>query len=123
MQTPRRFKYVVRFLGGPGSSCSLPTSGAGTSLKVTRRITSLTPLKGVLLPSLKITMQILLSGPRSGNVGLGFQRVYHLWTYALHPVPRAKPFPPLLHDQLILCVWALWFVVLPHRNKQMATPS
>ncbi|MEQ2238637.1 hypothetical protein ILYODFUR_035244 [Ilyodon furcidens] len=35
------------------------------SLKVTHRITCLTPFKGVLLLSLKITMQILLFGPRS----------------------------------------------------------
>lgn len=72
---------------------------------------------------LKITMQILLSGPSSGDQGLSYQHIYHLWTYALHPVPPAKSSPPLLHYRLIFCVSELWIVVLPHCNKQMAARS
>lgn len=51
-----------------------------------------------------------------------YQHIYHLWTYALHPVPPAKSSPPL-HYQLIFCVSELWIVVLPHCNRQMAARS
>lgn len=59
--------------------------------------TCLTPLSGDVIPlRLKITMQILLSGPGSGDQGLGYQQIHHLWTYASLPVPPAKSSPLLL---------------------------
>lgn len=103
--------------------CSIFHLYVVNSVKVTCRISCLTPFKGILSLRLKIAMQILLSGPNSGNQGLSYQHIYHLWTYALHPVPPAKSSPPLLHYRLIFCVSELWIVVLPHCNKQMAARS
>lgn len=80
-------------------------------------------LKMLMSLRLKITMQILLSGPSSGDQGLSYQHILHLWTYALLPAPPAKCSPPLLHRRLIFCVSELWIVVLPHCNKQMAARS
>lgn len=128
MQTPRCFKYVVSF------SCQWWAAhgalqrftahlSAGKCLKVTCRIACLTPFEDVVSLRLKIPMQILLSGPSSGDQGLSYQHIYHLWTYALHPVPPAKSSPPLPHCRLIFCVSELWIVVLPHCNKQMAARS
>lgn len=107
----------------PMGHCSVLHLFVGKCLKVTCRIACLTPFEDVVSPRLKITMQILLSGPSSGEQGLSYQHIYHLWTYALHPVPPAKSSPPLLHYRLIFCVSELWIVVLPHCNKQMAARS
>lgn len=129
MQTPERFKYVVSFscrrrVADGGGHCSVFHLLVGKCLKVTCRIARLTPfLEDVVSPRLKITMQILLSGPGSGNQSLSYHHTHHLWTYASLPVPLAKSSPPLLHCRLIFCVSELWIVVLPHCNKQMAARS
>lgn len=95
MQTPERFKYVVRFL-----FCFLSQTGGvlhlsvGKHLKVACRIDRLAPfLEDVVSPRLKITVQILLSGPSSGSRGLSYQHTRHLWTYASLPVATGQILP------------------------------
>lgn len=69
---------------------------------------SYTFLKMLMSLRLKITMQILLSGPSSGDRGLSYQHILHLWTYALLPAPPAKCSPPLLQPPAnILCIWTV----------------
>lgn len=69
---------------------------------------SYTFLKMLMSLRLKITMQILLSGPSSGDQGLSYQHILHLWTYALLPAPPAKCSPPLLQPPAnILCIWTV----------------
>lgn len=69
---------------------------------------SYTFLKTLMSLRLKITMQILLSGPSSGDRGLSYQHILHLWTYALLPAPPAKCSPPLLQPPAnILCIWTV----------------
>lgn len=102
MQTvPERFKYVA-FAHVSGELqkdlCCEATPvcwepGAGRWVNGS----CLTPLSDDVIPlRLKITMQILLSGPGSGDQGLGYQQIHHLWTYASLPAPPAKSSPPLL---------------------------
>lgn len=120
-----RFQYVVSFSRQRWVPDRVLQFSACLSWVVPRSLAGLLVLHlsdDVVLLGLKITMQILLSGPSSGNRGLSYQHIHHLWTYASLPVPLAKSTPPL-HCRLIFCVSELWIVVLPHCNKQMAAQS
>lgn len=96
MQTPpERFKYVVSHVSGESQmgdglfffyTCLL---GIGGTAALVLRLFS----EDVVSLRLKITMQILLSGPGSGDQGLGYQQIHHLWTYASLPAPPAKSSP------------------------------
>lgn len=108
---------------GAGGHCSVLHLSVGKCLGRLQDRSSYTFLEDVVSLRLKITMQILLSGSSSGDQGLSYQHIHHLWTYASLPVPLAKSSPPPLLCQLIFCVSELWIVVLPHCNKQMAARS
>lgn len=115
MQTSQHFNFAVGF---PPKQCELLTGQQAhnhvhlcvvNSLKVTRRITCLTPFKGIMSLSLKITMQILLSGPRSGNWGHSLQHIYHLWTYVFTSCATSQTLPSSASlPANILCICELW---------------
>lgn len=92
------FKYVVSaHVSGEVAKLHLFVGSWGMGAGWWVKGTCLTPLSEYVIPlRLKITMQILLSGPGSGDQGLGYQQIHHLWTYASLPVPPAKSSPPLL---------------------------